>query len=123
MLTKSKFEEAKLRELAEAWKTPAAKPKTTNPTPSGGTQANKNVQCRECVAWGHKYGRGLPKESRQQTRTVNALTTEGSSEMKEKQEKIADLKQQLREAKVDAALVEAIVTMHTMMPVTESDAS
>ena len=40
----------------------------------------------------------------------------------EKQEKVADLRQQLRNAEVDAALVEAAVTMHTVTPVTESAA-
>lgn len=135
LLTKARFEEAKLRELAEARKTLTVKPKANsepspsaaNPAPSGGTPTNKNVQCHACGAWGHKAfqcpkrDRGLSKEAKQQTRTVHALTTEESPET-EKQGQVTNRKQQLIDAEVDAALGEATVTMHTVTPVTKSDA-
>lgn len=53
LLTKARFEEAKLRELKETQKAPTAKPKVTSkpqPAQSGGTQTNKSVQCHECGA-------------------------------------------------------------------------
>ena len=59
-----------------------------------------------------KHGRGLPKEAKQHFKAVNALATEESSELTVKQEKIAHLRQ--RDAEVDTALEEAIVTMHTV---------
>ena len=60
----------------------------------------KPVTCNACGATGHKAfqcrkrGRGAGKEStqRQFTRAVNALATDGTSEVAAKQEKVVNLR-------------------------------
>lgn len=122
LLTKARFEEAKLRDVTRERKPTLKHVQFTPPAPSapsGSIDKSRLPRCHECGALGHKAyqcrkrGRGAPTESGPTPpNTVKALVTGSTPELSEKQPKVIELRAQLQQAEVDAALAAASVTMH-----------
>jgi len=138
LLTKARFEEAKLWELGKSGSNPSRKQNLRfnagggrgGPSFSNGDRSTSNVRCYKCGSLGHvaancpQKGRKSRESQRpnQQSnsngnnKTVNSIVAESKKLQQDKIDKnkarVAELQKQLQDAEREAALTEQTRTMH-----------
>ena len=140
LLTRARFEEAKLRDLADS--SQKSDPKKSVPTPQSTptpvpartgnpnrTSSSRFNPCFKCGSPGHiakycrKKGRAAPVETPGKNSRVASITPSGAtapSDLAAKHERIVQLREELKAAEADEALSKVTATMHSIIPTAEN---